>query len=256
MFEDGSSDLLDSSLNEAIAGSLSYNGQRCTALKMLFVPTTHADSFAEKFVAKVEGMTIGLPWDAFENGGFSQLTPLPNQKRVSYMKELIEDALSKGAKVMNKDGGTIVGGEESTLMVPAVLYPVTKDMRIWTEEQFGPLIPIAPYGDMETILSYGRDGDYGQQVSIFTSGGSSKTAATLLDNFSAVFGKVNINSQCGRSPDTLPFSGRRSSALGVMSARYAIREFSVPTVVAYKDKESTVEIVNEIQKASKFMEKL
>lgn len=256
MFEDGSSDLLDSSLNEAIAGSLSYNGQRCTALKMLFVPSTHSDSFVEKFVAKVEGMTIGLPWDTFENGGFSQLTPLPNQKRVSYMKELIEDALSKGAKVMNKDGGTIVGGKDSTLMVPAVLYPVTKDMRIWTEEQFGPIIPVAPYADIETILSYGRDGDYGQQVSIFTSGGSSETAATLLDNFSAVFGKVNINSQCGRSPDTLPFSGRRSSALGVMSARYAIREFSVPTVVAYKDKESTTEIVNGIQKASKFMEKL
>jgi glyceraldehyde-3-phosphate dehydrogenase (NADP+) len=51
------------------------------------------------------------------------------------MKSLIDDATSKGAKVMNKDGGTILGGSESTLMVPAVLYPVTPDMKIYSEEQ-------------------------------------------------------------------------------------------------------------------------
>ena len=256
MFEEANSALLETSLNEAVTGTLSYNGQRCTALKLLFAPKEHADSFVAKFVSKVEAMPIGLPWDTFEDGGFSKITPLPNQKRVSYMKQLIEDAVSKGAKVVNKDGGSMIGGADSTLMIPAVLYPVTKDMDIYYEEQFGPVIPIVPYDDISPILEYGRLGEYGQQVSIFTSLQSAATAANLLDQFSTVFGKININSQCGRSPDTIPFSGRRSSAMGVMSARYAIREFSVPTVVAYKNKESTVKIVEEIQKASKFMEKL
>jgi glyceraldehyde-3-phosphate dehydrogenase (NADP+) len=210
----------------------------------------------KQIVKKVEAIPIGLPWDTFEDGGYPKVTPLPNQKRIAYMRKLIDDAVAKGAKVVNKDGGTIIGGAESTLMVPAVLYPVTKDMDVYYEEQFGPVIPIVAYDSLDLILEYGRNGEYGQQVSIFTSQENASTAANLLDQFSAIFGKININSQCGRSPDTLPFSGRRSSAMGVMSAKYAVREFSVPTVVAYKETESTPQIVEEIQKASNFMEKL
>lgn len=119
--------------------------------------------------------------------------------------------------------------------------------------QFGPIVPIAPYDDIDTVLSYGRDGEYAQQVSIFTAQQDTDVAANLLDKFSSVFGKVNINSQCGRSPDTLPFSGRRSSAMGVMSVKDALLEFSVPTVVAYKDKGQNAEIVGEIEKSSSFM---
>lgn len=119
--------------------------------------------------------------------------------------------------------------------------------------QFGPVVPIAPYGDIGTVLEYGRDGEYGQQVSIFTAQQNTGEAANLLDKFSSVFGKININSQCGRSPDTLPFSGRRSSAMGVMSVKDALLEFSVPTVVAYKDKGPNSDIVDDIEKSSSFM---
>jgi len=173
------------------------------------------------------------------------------------MKSLIDDALSKGASIMNQNGGSIIGGSASTLMVPAVLYPVTSTMKVYHEEQFGPVIPIVPYDTMDEIVKYGRDSEYGQQCSIFTSdGNNANVAASLVDQFSSVFGKININSQCGRSPDTLPFSGRRSSAMGVMSVSDALREFSVPTVVAYKDKGTNGDIVQNIQKTSNFMEPL
>jgi glyceraldehyde-3-phosphate dehydrogenase (NADP+) len=170
------------------------------------------------------------------------------------MKKLVDDAVSKGAQIMNKDGGAIVGGPDSTLMIPAVLFPVTPDMDVYHEEQFGPVVPIVPYDDVQEILNYGREGIYGQQVSIFTAG--EKAAVNLLDSFSSVFGKININAQCGRSPDSLPFSGRRSSAMGVMSITEALKEFSVPTVVSYQDKMSNSAIVGEIEKESKFMERL
>ena len=256
VFERSNSELLDASLGEAVTGTLSFNGQRCTALKVLFAPREHADLFVDGLVSKVEAMPVGLPWDTFEDGRPSMITPLPNKGRIAYMKKLIDDAISKGAKVVNKDGGTILGGADSCLMIPAVLYPVTKNMDIYYQEQFGPVVPIVPYDDIGEILDYGRLGEYGQQVSIFTSEQDAGAAANLVDQFSAVFGKININSQCGRSPDTLPFSGRRSSAMGIMSARYAIREFSVPTVIAHKAQESTSSIVDAIQKSSKFMEKL
>ncbi|CAB9524852.1 N-succinylglutamate 5-semialdehyde dehydrogenase [Seminavis robusta] len=255
IFERKHKKVLENALSETITGTLSYNGQRCTALKLLFVPKAHGDSFTKAFVQKVEAMRVGLPWQQFEDEKFSQVTPLPSAKRVQYMKELIADALEKGASIMNKDGGTLVGGDDSTLMVPAVLYPVDSSMKVYHEEQFGPVIPIAPYEEFETVLAFGQDGPYAQQVSLFTAK-DAETASTVIDRFSAVFGKINLGSQCGRSPDTLPFSGRRSSAMGVMSVSHALREFSVPTVVAYKEKKDvpTEELVKKVSKTSKFLQ--
>lgn len=245
-------------LKETIAGTLSFNGQRCTALKLLFVPKESAEQFAEAVARKVESMSVGLPWEN-ANGKYSQITPLPNKSRIEYMQTLIEDATSKGAKIMNRDGGTIVGGEdsESTLMVPAVLYPVTSDMRIYEEEQFGPVVPIVAYDSLDSVLTYAKEGKYGQQVSIFTSANNKADqdgVAQLVDRFSTVFGKININSQCGRSPDTAPFSGRRSSAMGVMSVMEALHEFSIPTVVSYKDEGINSEVVDGVEQFSSFMQ--
>ena len=129
-------------------------------------------------------------------------------------------------------------------------------MDIYHEEQFGPIVPITEYDSLETVLDYGQYGLYGQQVSIFVSEKEIKSAANLLDRFSTVFGKININSQCGRSPDTLPFSGRRSSAMGVMSVKDALREFSIPTVISYKDSPVNTGIVQEIEAESVFLRPL
>eukprot|EP00584_Thalassiosira_punctigera_P020506 CAMPEP_0172560532 /NCGR_PEP_ID=MMETSP1067-20121228/89145_1 /TAXON_ID=265564 ORGANISM="Thalassiosira punctigera, Strain Tpunct2005C2" /NCGR_SAMPLE_ID=MMETSP1067 /ASSEMBLY_ACC=CAM_ASM_000444 /LENGTH=452 /DNA_ID=CAMNT_0013350347 /DNA_START=42 /DNA_END=1400 /DNA_ORIENTATION=+ len=243
-------------MKETVTGTLSYNGQRCTALKLLFVPKDHAEWFANTLAEQVEGMSVGLPWES-SNSKYSQITPLPNQSRVQYMKALIADAVEKGASIANKNGGSIVGvgkeGGESTLMIPAILYPVTSDMRVYEEEQFGPVVPIAPYDSLENVLEYAREGKYGQQVSIFTSS-ETRAAANLVDKFSTVFGKININSQCGRSPDSAPFSGRRSSAMGVMSVMNALHEFSVPTVVSYKNIGDNAELVKGMEEHSKFLQ--
>ena len=254
IFEQENNSVLENAVDEAVLGSLSYNGQRCTALKIFFVHTKHAKTFAQKLAEKIEALPMGLPWQTHGDKAIpSKITPLPNQHRVEYMKSLLDDALSKGAKIINKDGGSIIGGKESTLMVPAVLYPVTPDMNVYHEEQFGPLVPVAVYDDLETVLEFGRTGPYAQQVSIFTV--DPKQSAHLLDKFSSVFAKVNLNSQCGRSPDVLPFAGRRSSAMGVMSVGDALREFSVPTVVAYKDKKqvNNAGLVEKLQQESVFL---
>lgn len=262
LFEPSKESEMSSALDEAMLGALSFNGQRCTALKIFYAPKKYGQEFAEMMAQRVQAKTVGLPWQTWssEVGGkessYSSITPLPGKKRTDYMKELIDDAVSKGAKILNEGGGDIIGGSESTLMVPAVLYPVTPDMRIYREEQFGPIVPIATYESLDTIIENGRDGIYGQQVSIFLSDQETKAATELMDKFSSIFGKININSQCGRSPDTLPFSGRRSSAMGVMSVKDAIKEFSIPTVVSYKDSPLNVGILQAMEKSSKFLEPL
>ena len=234
VFGDDDESLLQHTVHELVSGSLSFNGQRCTAIKLIFVPAEHADVLIGTLLPAVERLTVGLPWEKHGDGKYSKITPLPNPARVSYMQELLEDALSKGAKIVNPGGGEMLS---TTLMRPAVVYPVTPNMRLYAEEQFGPIVPIASYESLDTVIAYGRDGDYAQQVSIF--GQDAASTSRLVDAFGAIFGKINLNAACGRSPDTLAFSGRRSSALGTMSVRGALLEFSVPTVIAYKDGDKT-----------------
>mmetsp|Transcript_15237 Transcript_15237/g.28678 ORF Transcript_15237/g.28678 Transcript_15237/m.28678 type:complete len:586 (+) Transcript_15237:71-1828(+) len=248
-------------LDEIITGALSYNGQRCTALKIIFVPKGYGTFVAKELSDRVNALFKAMPWEVDENGKYAQITPLPNGERVEFMHGLIQDALSKGGVISNIDGGNIVKGtnyqepyDPSTLIIPAVIHNVTPEMRVYKEEQFGPIIPIAEYDDIQEVLSYGLHGKYGQQVSIFTNK-SSPDVIALLDAFSAVFGKININSQCGRSPDSVPFTARRSSGLGVMSIEDALKEFSVPTVVSYKNEKSE-DMVHALQKESNFMQPL
>jgi glyceraldehyde-3-phosphate dehydrogenase (NADP+) len=270
---------LDVAIEEALLGALSYNGQRCTALKLLLVPRQHAERFGQALAQRLEQeWTVGLPWQRYDDSSYPKITPLPNHDRVEYMQRLIHDAVDKGAKILNSQGGTIVGQlpesttsstSSSTLMVPAILYPVTPDMDVYQQEQFGPVVPIVPYDDLEEVIKLAQIGPYGQQVSVFTSSltssdassEASKDVTNMLDRFATIFGKINLNQQCGRSPDTLPFSGRRSSAQGVMSVQYALQEFSVPVVVAYKDHHSVTSAGNQqmdfsekLQASSKFLE--
>ena len=252
VFQPSQTKVLEHTIKESVKGSLSFNGQRCTALKLFFVPTIHADIFVQRLTQAVEALSVGLSWQKD-----SQITQLPNPSRVQYMQQLLQDALDKGAKIMNENGGQVVGGPDSTLMIPAVVYPVTSDMRLYHEEQFGPLVPVATYDTMDTVLEYARLGPYAQQVSIF--GHDTALVARLVDAFSAIFGKINLNQQCGRSPDTLPFSGRRSSAMGTMSVTEALREFSVPTVIAAaaahnEQNEDGDSFIDKINAQSKFLE--
>ena len=125
LFKTGSPDEMSTALDQAVLGALSFNGQRCTALKLFFIPRGYGKTFSKDMAKRIEGMKVGLPWQTSEDGAtYSHVTPLPNSKRTDLMKRLIDDAVSKGAKIVNKDGGKIIGGPESTLMVPAVLVSV------------------------------------------------------------------------------------------------------------------------------------
>jgi len=211
-------------VKECITGTLSYNGQRCTALKLLFVHEKIVDKFNELFCAAVDAMKLGLPW---ESG--VQLTPLPEPNKPSYLVELIDDATSKGAKVINKLGGLANG----PFVRPSVVYPCSKEMRVWQEEQFGPLIPIAPFSTFEQCYDYLEESTFGQQAAVFC--GDSAKCAPLLDALALSVGRVNVNAQCQRGPDTLPFTGRKSSALGTLSVTEALKTVSIESVVAVKD---------------------
>lgn len=215
---------LDLTIKECISGTLSYNGQRCTALKVLYVHESLIDDFNQRFAKAVDNLKFGLPW---EEGAF--LTPLPEANKPAYIQELIADAVAKGAEVINKKGGELT----KNYSFPAVLYPVNESMNVYHEEQFGPVVPIISYKEIEEPLEAMAASDYGQQVSLF--GRDVRKIGPLIDALANLVCRVNLNSACQRGPDVYPFTGRKNSAVSTLSVYDALRSFSIRTFVASKE---------------------
>ena len=235
---------LDLAVEECIAGTLSFNGQRCTALKVLYVHESIVEEFNRRFAYKVDQLKFGNPWD---DG--AKLTPLPEVDKPAYIQELIDDATKKGAKILNKKGGETT----ENFIFPAVLFPVRKAMRVFKEEQFGPVIPVVPFSNIDEPLDDMAESDYGQQVSLF--GKNVNTLSPLIDTLVNLVCRVNLNSSCQRGPDVYPFTGRKDSAVGTLSVTDALRSFSIRTFVAAKDNEYNNAILNELldKKTSNFI---
>ena len=233
---------LDAAADQIVLGALSYNGQRCTAIKLVVAHESVAEALVAKLDARIGDLKRGLPWD----DGVA-ITPLPEPTKPAYLTDLIEDAVKKGAKVVNDRGGDT----EGQLFHPALVYPVTSKMRLFDEEQFGPVVPVARYSDVADVVETLKHSWNGQQAAIFTE--DPAAAAPLVDALSTIVGRVNINMQCARGPDAFPFSGRRSSAMGTMSITEALKAFSVETLVAVKDDAAGAAFGDALADTSKFL---
>ncbi|RYY16132.1 MAG: NADP-dependent glyceraldehyde-3-phosphate dehydrogenase [Chitinophagaceae bacterium] len=228
---------LDVAVSECVLGALSFNGQRCTALKLIFVQQEVAAAFTEKLKAAVEALKPGLPWEKDV-----RITPLPEANKPAYLKHCIDDAIAKGARVLNTNGGY----NEASFVLPAVVYPVNEQMKLYHEEQFGPIIPVVPFSSIEEPINYQVNASHGMQVSIFSE--DPVEVAQLIDPFVNLVSRVNINCQAQRGPDVFPFTGRKDSAEGTLSVFDALRSFSIRSLVATKATDSNKKLFNTIVK--------
>ena len=226
---------LQLAVSECILGALSFNGQRCTAIKIIYVHKEVADAFLKLLSDAVAKLPFGMPWDKDV-----KLTPLPEPHKPAFLKDTIADAVANGAQVVNPNGGDNV----ASFVYPAILYPVNDKMKIFREEQFGPIIPVVPFTDIEEAVAYQIDSPHGQQVSIFSD--DADEIASLIDPFVNLVSRVNVNSQCQRGPDVFPFTGRKDSAEGTLSVHDALRSFSIRSLVATKLNETNKHLFNDI----------
>jgi glyceraldehyde-3-phosphate dehydrogenase (NADP+) len=226
---------IELAVKECLLGSLSFNGQRCTALKILIVHRSIVDQFLARFTEELGKLKIGMPWDKG-----ATITPLPELGKVSYMSRMVEDGIAKGARVVNENGGTFSG----TLYYPAVVYPVSEGMMLYREEQFGPIVPVMPFEDIETALEYVVTSEHGQQVSIFSE--DPEVVGRLVDPLVNQVCRVNINCQCQRGPDVFPFTGRKDSAEGTLSVHDALRSFSIRSMIAAKQTDNSKRLLDSI----------
>lgn len=226
---------IELAVQECVIGSLGFNGQRCTALKILYVHESVVDEFNSKFSKAVDDLKFGNPWEEDV-----KLTPLPDKNKISYIQELIDDAIQKGATIINQKGGELL----ENYIFPSVLFPVNKSMRAFHEEQFGPLVPIVSYSNISDVLDDMAVSNYGQQVSLF--GTKADTLSPIIDNLVNLVCRVNLNSKAQRGPDMYPFTGRKDSAVSTLSISDGLKSFSIQTLVAAKDSEENSKILSGI----------
>jgi glyceraldehyde-3-phosphate dehydrogenase (NADP+) len=235
---------LDLAVKECLLGCLSFNGQRCTALKIVFVDEAVSGAFLKRLTSAVSGLTAGMPWQQ----GVT-VTPVAEKGKTDYLQQLVADAVARGARVMNEGGGAV----NASFFFPAVLFPVNETMRVFHEEQFGPVIPVLPFNNIDKPIHYIIESCYGQQASVF--GGDPDEIARLIDPLVNQVCRLNLNSQCQRGPDTFPFTGRKDSAEGTLSVSDALRVFSIRTLVAAKQNDLNKQIITSIVRdhKSKFL---
>jgi glyceraldehyde-3-phosphate dehydrogenase (NADP+) len=210
---------VDSAAEKCVKGCLMLNGQRCTALKLLFVHESIAEDFVQRIVELVDQLPFGMPW---EDG--VAITPLP--ERVTYLRGLVDDACRLGARIMNDAGGMTNG----TFFSPAVIYPVSSKMRIFREEQFGPIIPVVPFRDTAVPIACIASSEFGQQASIF--GRDPKVMGAVAGAIRNQVCRINLNTYSERGPDHWPFGARKDSGKGVRSVVETLDSFSLPLLVA------------------------
>jgi glyceraldehyde-3-phosphate dehydrogenase (NADP+) len=219
--------LPDADLGQAsrsvVKGSLGFNGQRCTAEKIVFVHRSVFDDFVGRAAKLVAALPVAMPWSAG-----AAITPLPEPNKLESMRALLDDALSKGATIRNPGGGQGL----HSLMRPALVAEVSSSMRLYHEEQFGPIVPVAAFDETEEVLEWQRSSPFGQQAAIW---GSAEQSRALVRRFTRFVSRVNVNDVCQRGPDSFGFSATDKSGFGTLSLREALLGFSRPVLVQATD---------------------
>jgi acyl-CoA reductase-like NAD-dependent aldehyde dehydrogenase len=198
-----------------VAG-FSHAGQSCISTQRVYVHRSIHDDFVAALADHVQALKIGPPLD--EDTDVSSLISRGDTERV---KGWIDDAIAEGAKVA-------VGGDvEGSLILPTVLVGVTPDMKVCSQEVFGPVVGVAAYDDVDDAMALANDTRYGLQAAIFTNDLSlALRAARTLD-----FGGVLVNEVPTWRTDQMPYGGVRDSGNTREGPAYAVREMTEERLV-------------------------
>ena len=201
---------LDKAVEGAIISKYRNNGQTCVCANRIYVQDGVYDAFAEKLAAAVAKLKIG---NGLEDG--TTTGPLIDGKAVAKVQEHIEDAVSKGAKVLS--GGKLI---EGNFFEPTILVDVPKTAAVAKEETFGPLAPLFRFQDEAEVIAMSNDTEFGL-ASYFYARDMSRVfrVAEALE-----YGMVGINTGL-ISNEVAPFGGIKASGLGREGSKYGIEDY-------------------------------
>ena len=196
----------------AARARLSNCGQACNSPKRMFVMADLYDGFVEGLTAQFAGAKVG---DPFEDG--TQVGPMSSASALDTLEEQVKDAIDKGATVQT--GGTRLD-RDGSFMAPTVLTGVTKEMRAFTEELFGPVAVVYKVESADEAVEAANASAFGLSGSVWTTdAGKGRDVAERLD-----VGMAFVNEHGTTAPD-LPFGGVKRSGYGRELAAYGMDEF-------------------------------
>ncbi len=207
---------LELAATKIVAGGYAYSGQTCIAVQRVYAHHSVRDALMERVVPKVEALVVGDPLD--DATDVSALIAPSERDRISGW---VEEAVSGGAKVAT--GGDV----RNDVLSPTVLVNVTPDMKVSSQEVFGPLIGVQGYDSLDEALALANDSRYGLQAAIFTQ--DLKTA--LKAAHSLDFGGVTVNEMPTFRTDQMPYGGVKDSGNTKEGPHYSVREMTEERLV-------------------------
>lgn len=203
---------LDAAVTTAVQARIQNNGQSCIAAKRFIVAEPVADEFERKFVAKMQSLKIGDPFDEK-----TELGPLSTPDGVKDLERDVDKTLKAGAKLLT--GGYALQGA-GNFFAPTVLTNIPKDSPAYSEEFFGPVASIFRVKDIDEAIHIANDVRFGLGSSIWTN--DEKERERFINEIEA--GMVFFNKMVASDP-RLPFGGVKASGHGREMSKVGIREF-------------------------------
>lgn len=201
---------IDEAVKAAAFGCFANMGQICMSTERIIVDESIANTFVEKFAAKARSLPHGNPREHVILGA------LVNKDAVTRNKELLDDAVAKGARVA-------AGGEINGSVISAtVIDRVTPAMRIYNEESFGPVKSVIRVKGVEEAIKVANDTEYGLSAAVF-----GKDIARALGVAKRIqSGICHINAPTVHDEGQMPFGGTKASGYGRFGGKAAIDEFT------------------------------
>jgi vanillin dehydrogenase len=207
--------LADADLERAVAaanfGSFMNQGQICMSTERVVIDRSVADEFAQRLAERASSLKVGDPREPD-----TQIGPLVNEDALKRVTEHVEDAVAKGAKLVS-------GGKAQGLcFTPTVLMGVTPEMRIYSEESFGPVVAIVPVDGIDEAVRVANDTEYGLSAAVFS--GNVDTAIDVARRLET--GICHINDATVNDEPPMPFGGVKHSGWGRFGGTAALEEFT------------------------------
>jgi succinate-semialdehyde dehydrogenase/glutarate-semialdehyde dehydrogenase len=209
VFEDAD---LDAAVEGALASKFRNAGQTCVCANRLYVHDKVYDAFVDKLGSAVAALKIG---DGFTSG--VTLGPLIDGKAVGKVREHIEDALAKGAKVVQGGGAHALGGN---FFEPTILVDVPDNARVAKEETFGPLAPVFRFFDDAEVVKKANDTEFGLAAYFYTA----NLSRVFRVGENLEYGIVGVNTGI-ISSEAAPFGGVKASGVGREGSKYGLEDY-------------------------------